>query len=46
MTNYRIHPLVVGKIGAVKGVATHMGDMMAPVVHKFTEIIGDYYENK
>lgn len=32
MTNYRIHPLVVGKIGTVKGVAIHMVNMMTPVV--------------
>ncbi len=32
MTEYQIRPLVVAKIGAVKGVATHMVDMMTPVV--------------
>ncbi len=32
MTEYSIRPLVVAKIGAVKGVATHMVDMMTPVV--------------
>lgn len=32
MTEYTIRPLVVAKIGAVKGVATHMVDMMTPVV--------------
>ncbi|CFX46106.1 Beta-lactamase-like [Syntrophomonas zehnderi OL-4] len=32
MTEYRIRPLVAAKIGAVKGVATHMVDMMTPVV--------------
>lgn len=32
MAEYTIRPLVVAKIGAVKGVATHMVDMMTPVV--------------
>ena len=32
MTVYKIYPLVAAKIGAVKGVATHMVDMMTPVV--------------
>jgi N-acyl homoserine lactone hydrolase len=32
MTEYTIRPLVVAKIGAVKGVATHMVDMMTPIV--------------
>ncbi len=32
MTEYKIRPLVVAQIGAVKGVATHMVDMMTPVV--------------
>ncbi|NLV20556.1 MAG: N-acyl homoserine lactonase family protein [Syntrophomonadaceae bacterium] len=32
MAEYKIRPLVVAKIGAVKGVATHMVDMMTPVV--------------
>ena len=40
MTNYRIHPLVVGKIGAVKGVATNMVDMMTPVVCPVLSIAG------
>lgn len=32
MTEYKIRPLVAAKIGAVKGVATHMVDMMTPCV--------------
>lgn len=32
MTEYKIRPLLAAKIGAVKGVATHMVDMMTPVV--------------
>jgi len=32
MTEYRIHPLEVAKIGVVKGVVTQMVDMMTPIV--------------
>lgn len=32
MTEYKIRPLVTAKIGAVKGVATYMVDMLTPVV--------------